>query len=170
MKLEANRNQIRDINKKLAELRHQELELIRERDGIETQTRTACKHPKIIYVDGHYQPYDYEWDYYHAEMRVCLSCGLTETGEFDVQDNSHRFGRYVWTYKVLTGKPIRRFCVVGSQGLQGVIDYEKRANSTFGDATFEKRMCVYWAYVHDKLFNMPYAARVKKVMQWGYSA
>jgi hypothetical protein len=170
MSLEKGRNRVRDINKRLAELKQQEIMLLSQRDDTEKELRSACKHPKIIYVDGHYQPYDYEWDHYHAEMRVCLSCGLTESGDFNVQENQTRFGRYLWTYKVLTGKPIRRFCVTGSTGLRGTIEYEKRANSTFGDKTYEERMCHYWAYVHDRLFNMPYSARVKKAMEWGYPA
>jgi hypothetical protein len=169
MQIETNRNRIREINKKLADLRHQELLLIQERHNVEEQTTKECKHLKVIYTDGFpHQSWDYDWDHYRAEMRVCLSCGMTEEGTDPKEPRM--FANPVWEYKILTNKPIRRYCVCGNAGLKGTIDYEKRASSTFGEDTYEKRMCHYWAYVCDKLFAMPYAARVKKAMQWGYPA
>lgn len=167
MQIETNRNRIRDINKKLADLRHQELMLIQERHAVEEETTKECKHQKVIYTDGFpHQSWDYDWDHYHPEMRHCLSCGQTEEGKYVGQQSM--FGRDVWEYKILTNKPIRRFCITGNRGLEGTIQYEKDASRTFGENTYEKRMCHYWAYVHDKLFAMPYAARVKKALQWGY--
>jgi len=169
MSVATDRDEVRRINRRLSDLRHEELELIRQRDSVEDHARTACKHEKIVYVDGHpHQSWDYDWDHYHAEMHICLSCGLTEEGKESQQQSW--LGNAKWDYKVLTGKPIRRFCVVGNAGLQGTIDYEKRANSTFGESTYEERMCHYWAYVRDKLFAMPYASRVKKMRTWGYPA
>ena len=167
MGLESGRREINRIKSALAVTYQTQAELYRQLRELEPILHKECKHPKTVYTDGHvtHDPDDYDT----PEVRICLSCGLTEQGEREYQQYHLDFGRQRWKYKVLLNAPIRRFCVPGSAGPRGTIEYETRANSTFGADTLEKRLSHYWFHVKDRIFKMPYANRVKAVMKVGYN-
>lgn len=165
MALESGRREVNRIKAEIAVLSQKQSELYDQLHSLEPAVQKECKHPKVVYTDGHVS-HDPDEDDTH-EYRICLSCGLSERGERKY-NQPYDFGRTKWFYKILTNEPIRRFCVTGRSGLSGTIEYEKQANSTFGEATFEKRMGHYWHYVEKRLFKMTYAARVKAVMRLGY--
>jgi len=155
-----------ELNKKIEEKNSELSALYAQKKTMESEMQSKCPHKKVIYIDGHpHQSWDYDWDHYHPEIRVCLRCGLREEGEhvrgvgYDGE----------WKYKTILSKPIRRFCVIATT-LEDTIRYEMNASRTFGEDTFEDRISHYWGYVVDKLFKMPYASRVRKMQTWGYPA
>jgi hypothetical protein len=147
MSLNETRKALRQVKAEIVQSDLHRAALYVKRAALKEEAERECKHPKIIYVDGHaHQSWDYDWEHYAPEMRVCLSCGLTESAT----EAANNFARLspLWVYKVLTGKPIRRFCTTGSAGLKGT--------------------SVHWAYVAAHLFLLSYPARIKAVQRIGY--
>jgi hypothetical protein len=172
---------IRNIQLEIDELHAQIRTLLDEQESLTNVAKKECQHKKVIYTDGHIHsdPDDYDT----PETHICLGCGIVESGEREY-NQPYNFGRTEWHYKVLTAKPIRRFCVPG-RGLRELEDYYtdlvdrqvkySRHNGQVitgkqRDAMLEKELSKYWAHVCDRIWRMSYPARVKAVMKVGYPA
>ncbi len=181
MGLESGRREIKRIKAEIAVLSQKQSELYNQLRTLEPIIHKECKHPKIVYTDGHvnHDPDDYDT----PEVHICLSCDLTEQGERKY-NQPYNFGRTEWYYKILTGIPIRRFCVPGRTPSDTVNYYadmidrqvkyaRERGEVVPGkkrDEMLDKELNKYWFHVETRIMHMSFANRVQAVKKVGYPA
>jgi hypothetical protein len=175
-------NKVRQIRAEISFLSSKKSSLHTELQSFTLALQKECSHKKVVYTDGHvsFGPDDDSI----PEVRICLGCGLSETGERNHHAKSWA-GEQNWGgYKLLTAKPIRRFCVPGRLPSDTIEAYEDQVNrevkyarengktitGTKRDAMLEEHLIKYWFHVSDRLFAMSYPARIRAVMKLGYPA
>jgi hypothetical protein len=171
---------LRDIQLELDKIRDRERLLISEKESLTLVHHKECQHKKVIYTDGHVHSDPDDWDI--PEVRICLSCGLSETG---TREHNYDAWKRAWGgYKILIATPIRRFCVPGRMMRDTVayytdmIDRQVRYARERGevvpgkkrDEMLETELNRYWEHVKDRVMRLPYPARVKVVKKIGYPA